>query len=159
MTSIDINDLLPMEVVALDDDEHLFLSPAITDWTPITDRAITVIIDLEGGLDHGVPTVPGHVLYVYFPIYDEGVPNEAKLHAVATLGANLIRQGHRVLSHCGLGLNRSALVAGLILVYLGHSGPAAVQRIQERRAGALYNENFARYLASLTGPPDTRAGQ
>jgi uncharacterized membrane protein YadS len=38
-----------------------------------------------------------------------------KLRAIARLGASLIAEGHRVLSHCGMGYNRSALVAGLII--------------------------------------------
>jgi len=60
--------------------------------------------------------------------------------------AALIREGHRVLSHCGMGFNRSALMAGLILVELGMSGQQAVSRLRERREGALYNDNFAAFL-------------
>jgi len=54
-----------------------------------------------------------------------------------------------VLSHCGMGYNRSALVAGVILHKLGMAGPDIVRRIQERRPGALYNECFAAYIESL----------
>jgi protein-tyrosine phosphatase len=48
-----------------------------------------------------------------------------------------------------MGYNRSALVAGLILTELGVDGPAAVERLRARRPGALYNERFAEYLASV----------
>jgi protein-tyrosine phosphatase len=68
---------------------------------------------------------------------------------VATLAASLIRAGHRVLTHCKLGFNRSGLVAGLILTLLGMTGNAAVSRIRERRPGALYNDRFAQYLLDL----------
>jgi hypothetical protein len=44
--------------------------------------------------------------------------------------------------------NRSALVAGLILVELGWSGTRALDRLRERRPGALFNEVFAAYLGS-----------
>ena len=88
-------------------------------------------------------------LYIYFPIYDENLPTLTRLDAVATLGAELIRGGHRVLSHCGLGFNRSALVAGVILNKLGLRGPEIVSRIRERRPGALFNDVFAAYLTSL----------
>jgi len=54
-----------------------------------------------------------------------------------------------VLSHCGMGYNRSALVAGLILVRLGVSGPDAVLRLRSRRPGVLFNEVFAAHLESL----------
>jgi hypothetical protein len=138
-----------MELFQIDDNGRLFISPVIDDWKPIHDRGIDTIIDLEGGLDVGVPTVPNQCLYIYFPILDDGLPDVAKLRAVARLGASLIEAGHRVLSHCGMGYNRSALVAGLILFELGFSGPDAVARLRERRDGALFNECFAGYLASL----------
>jgi protein-tyrosine phosphatase len=86
---------------------------------------------------------------VYFPIYDEELPDPARLDAVALMGAHLIRSGHCVLSHCGMGFNRSALVAGQILHYLGMSGPDIVDRLRERRPGALFNDVFAEYLKSL----------
>ena len=127
----------------------LFLSPDIDDWEPLKEYGISAIIDLDGDLDIGVPTVPNHMLYIYFPIYDENLPDLEKLHAVARLGASLVKSGQRVLSHCGMGLNRSALVAGLILTYLGMSGEDAVARLRERRPGALYNDNFALYLQSI----------
>jgi protein-tyrosine phosphatase len=48
-----------------------------------------------------------------------------------------------------MGYNRSALVAGLILHKLGMPGPDIVQRIRDRRPGALFNDCFAEYLESL----------
>ena len=138
-----------MDIIQLNEDGSLFLSPHIDDWGPVDHREISVVIDLEGGLDHGVPTHPGHILYVYFPIYDEGLPDLPKLQAVARMGADLVRSGHRVLSHCGMGFNRSALVAGLILVHLGMSGAEAVAHLRRHRPGALFNEVFAEYLAGL----------
>ena len=112
-------------------------------------HAIDTIIDLEGGLDLGVPTVPNQYLYIYFPIFDDDLPNLNKLHAVAVLGARLVREGHRVLSHCGMGFNRSALVAGLIHHELGMPGAEVVARLRERRPGALFNDRFAAYVESL----------
>jgi protein-tyrosine phosphatase len=137
-----------MPLFQVDDDGALFISPVIQDWDELAARGIDVVIDLEGGLDHGVPTVPNQVLYVYFPIFDENLPVLAKLEAVATLGASLIRDGHRVLSHCGMGFNRSALIAGLILNRLGVAGPDAVRRLRERRPGALFNDVFAAHLGA-----------
>lgn len=71
------------------------------------------------------------------------------------MGAQLVRNGHRVLSHCGMGFNRSALVAGRILNYLGMSGADAVERLRERRPGALFNDVFAEHLRSLPAPSVT----
>jgi protein-tyrosine phosphatase len=136
------------EIVQMDDDGRLFLSAMIEDWQPILDRGIDTVIDLEGEIDHGVPTAANQFLYIYLPIFDGSMPDLDRLHAVAKLGAELVRRGDRVLTHCGLGLNRSALMAALILMYLGMDGAAAVERCRERRPGALYNTIFADYLVS-----------
>jgi len=141
-----------MDIVRLDEDGLLYLSPDIDDWTPLEDLRISAVIDMDGDLDIGVPTVPNHMLYIYFPIFDEDLPDLEKLHAVARMGAGLIKSGHKLLSHCGMGFNRSALMAGLIMIYLGRTGPDAVELIRQRRPGALFNENFASYLMSLEQP-------
>ena len=110
---------------------------------------IDTVIDMDAGLDDCIPTTPEGCLYVYFPIYDEELPPLTRLHAVGSLGAELIRSGHRVLSHCGLGFNRSALVAGMILHKLGTPGREALERIRARRPGALFNDVFAEFLSRL----------
>lgn len=133
----------------VDDQGHLYISAAIRDWPPVAELGIDTVIDLDAGLDECIPTTPEGCLYVYFPIYDENLPSLTRLDAVGNLGAQLIRGGHHVLSHCGMGFNRSALVAGVILNKLGMRGPQIVDRIRERRPGALFNEVFAEYLASL----------
>ncbi|HEX3556753.1 MAG TPA: dual specificity protein phosphatase [Thermoanaerobaculia bacterium] len=140
-----------MQVFCLDDGGCLFLSPRIEDWSYVEEHGITTVIDLEGEIDDGIPTMPNHVLYLYFPIYDEELPDLAKLHGVARLGASLVASGHKVLSHCGMGFNRSALVAGLILRYLGMSGPEVVSHLRQKRPGALFNQVFAEYLLNLQG--------
>lgn len=130
--------------------EHkLFISPVITCWDTLAEHGVDVVIDLEGDIDHGVPTAADSWLYVYYPIQDEELPNPARLRAVALMGAELLRQGHGVLSHCGMGFNRSALLAGMIMHELGMDGPEIVAQIRARRPGALFNDVFAGHLGSL----------
>src|SRR5215467_8460062 len=138
-----------MELFQVDDSGRLYISPVIDDWEILVRHGVDTVIDLDGGLDDDVPTLPDHWLYIYFPIFDEDLPNLDKLHAIAALGATIVRAGHRVLSHCGMGFNRSALVAGVILTELGMSGTDVIDRLRERRPGALFNECFAAYLATL----------
>ena len=138
-----------MDLFQVDDEGRLFISPVIDDWEALTAHGIDVVIDMEGGLDACIPTKPGTCLYVYFPIFDEGLPDPARLEAVALMGAHLVRSGHRVLSHCGMGYNRSALVAGRILHHLGMPGDHVVARLRERRPGALFNDVFADHLLTL----------
>jgi len=141
-----------MELFQVDLDGRLFISPALDSWDAAEAAGIEVVIDLEGDLDACIPTAVNRCLYVYFPIEDDNelMPCESKLRAVARLGASLVADGHRVLSHCGMGFNRSALVAGMILVELGVPGPIAVNQIRAQRPGALYNDRFADYLMTLT---------
>jgi protein-tyrosine phosphatase len=139
-----------MDIICIDDKGCLYLSPRIDDWRYVEEHGISVVIDLEGELDLGVPTLPNRVLYLYYPIFDEDLPDLPKLHAVARLGASLIEAGHKVLSHCGMGFNRSALVAGLILVHLGLTGEEAFALLRRKRPGALFNDVFAAYLRGIT---------
>ena len=134
----------------VDDAGCLYISPVIHDWDIVSSYGVDTVIDLEGGLDTCIPTMPNSCLYVYFPIYDENLPDLYKLEAVATLGATLVSAGHRVLSHCGMGFNRSALVAGRILHRLGMPGRDIVERLRARRPGALFNEVFAEHLLALS---------
>jgi protein-tyrosine phosphatase len=138
---------LVSDPIPIDDAGLLFLAPACNDWGPVVTRhQLTAVLDLESGLDAGIPARPDRIIYIYFPFADEDLPELKRLHAVARLGAELVQGGERVLVHCQMGLNRSALVAGLILVHTGMAGAAAVARLQERRPGALFNERFCEYL-------------
>jgi protein-tyrosine phosphatase len=138
-----------MDVIQIDDGGLLFIGPDIDDWEPIEQHGITTIIDLDGELDIGVPFVPNEILYLYFPFDDRDLPDLAKLHAIAHLGAGLIRCDQRVLTHCKMGHNRSALLAGIILTYLGLSGEEAFHLLRLKQTTALYNSEFADYLRSL----------
>lgn len=140
-----------MDLFQVDDDGRLFISPAIDDWNAVARYEVDTVIDLEGGLDTCIPSLTNHCLYIYFPIDDdnEKMPNLYKLRGIARLGAALVTEGHRVLSHCGMGYNRSALVAGLIMIELGMPGTDVVARLRERRPGALFNDGFAAYLEAL----------
>jgi len=139
-----------VELFPIDDGGQLYISGDIDGWDFIAPHKIDVVIDLDGGLDACIPTETNHCLYIYFPFDDDdqSLPNVVKLRAIADMAASLIREGHRVLTHCNMGFNRSGLVAGLILKSLGFSGDAAVTRIRERRPGALYNDRFADYLST-----------
>lgn len=139
-----------MEIFQIDGDDKLFISPDIDDWMPIFERNITAIFDLDGGIDREIPTVPNQILYIYFQFDDKlELPDLQKLHQTAKFGANLIESGYKVLSHCAMGYNRSALLAGVILTYLGMSGAEAVALLRQKRRGALYNQVFASYLQTL----------
>ncbi len=135
-----------MEVFQVDDSGRVFISPDIDDWQALEQLGISAIIDLDGGVDIGVPLVPNHIIYLYFPFSDADLPDLPKLQAVAQFAATLVNAGQKVLCHCAMGFNRSALVAGLVLKQMGLSGQEALDLLRRQRPGALYNEAYASYL-------------
>src|SRR6266850_7881537 len=98
-----------MEIFPIDEKGRLFISPDVDDWQVVASRDIHVVFDLDDDLDVGVPSIPDQLLYIYFPFEDRDLPDLVKLQNVGRLGAQLIVEGYRVLSHCGMGHNRSAL--------------------------------------------------
>lgn len=138
-----------MDITAIDDEQRLFVSSMIDDWGDIDAHAISVVVDLETSLDAGIPTGDGTRMYLYYPFEDDDVPDPTMVGPLAVFLAELYRGGHRVLVHCRMGFNRSPLVAGAVLHRLGWNGCDAVTRLRERRPGALFNEEYARYLEAL----------
>jgi hypothetical protein len=55
----------------------------------------------------------------------------------------------KYLVHCGMSFKRSALVAGLLLTYLGMKESGCHDASEGKRPGALFNQNFAAYLTAL----------
>lgn len=138
-----------MELVAINAEGTLFVSGEIDDWGALFERSIDTVVDMDRDVDPGVPDAPNSILYVYFPILDENLPDLRTLDALGRLVADLVSADHRVLVHCRMGLNRSALVIATALTYLGMSGVEAVSHLREIRPGALFNETFAEHVRRL----------
>ena len=72
---LSFGDVVDLRPVPVGDDGNLFISLVLHDWDVVTQRGIDTVVDLERGLDVGVPTAPNECLYLYFPIFDEALPN------------------------------------------------------------------------------------
>ena len=127
----------------------LLVSGDIEGWAEVLARGVDTVVDLDGYVDAGLPDTPNRMLYVYYPILDEGLPCLPKLEALGRMVADLVGSGHVVLVHCRMGLNRSNLVVATALTYLGLTGAEAVLHLQRLRPGALYNETFADHVRAL----------
>ncbi len=138
-----------MEIFPITPENTLLISGEIDDWDLVNRYGVDTIIDMDGTIDPGVPEAPDRMLYIYFPILDVELPSQSKLNALGMMVANLIEEGHVVLIHCLMGLNRSNLVAAMALTYLGMDGRQAVEHLQNIQPAALYNENFADYIREL----------
>ncbi len=97
------------------------------------------------------PRRPGGpaILYVYHPILDEELPDLTRIEALGLLVADLVHRKRRVLIHCRMGFNPSALVAATALTYLGMTGREALASMRERRPGSLFNQTFAAHVQAL----------
>lgn len=130
--------------------EGLYQSPTVVFLLDnVEEDGIKVVFDLSGGFDRK-DLAKLVELYVYCPLQDTGVlPDLKMLDALATLGARMVKEGKKVLTHCTMGFNRSGLLNGLILVKLGLTGKESVQLIQSKIPMALHNKVFREYLESL----------
>jgi protein-tyrosine phosphatase len=138
-----------MEVIRINETGTLLVSGEIDDWALLSAQGVDTVVDMDGDVDPGLPEAPNELLYVYFPILDEELPNLRKLDALGRMVADLVDGGHVVLVHCRLGYNRSILVAAIALSYLGHAGPEIIVHMRQLRPGALFNERFADHVSSL----------
>ncbi|HEV7501615.1 MAG TPA: hypothetical protein VGQ33_16480 [Vicinamibacteria bacterium] len=142
-----------MQIVAVNPAGTLLLSGDIEGWDEVLARGVDTVVDLDAYVDAGLPESPNRILYLYYPIFDEGLPCLRKLEAVGRLVADLVTSEHVVLVHCRMGLNRSNLVVATALTYLGMTGAEALVHLQGLRAGALYNEVFADHVRALPCRP------
>jgi len=87
-------------------------------------------------------------------LYDAAeMPDPDVLEDLADRAVSLLDEG-KLLIHCQAGLNRSSLLAALVLRRLGHTSAEAIALLRERRCPVvLCNQTFERYLLELDEQP------
>lgn len=115
----------------------------------VTDE-FELVVSLATRAGHGpADGVEHHVLRIA-----DAVPDEATLARVgeaATLVADAVRDGRRVLVRCSGGLNRSGLVVATALIGLGRTPGEAIALVRAARGPwALINPAFVAALDRLT---------
>lgn len=121
--------------------EGLYISgqPQDDSWHDRVDVLLTVAFDAYVA----PPEKPNWGLAVFLPLVDgPEEPDADLLEAIVGLAAQLIRSGKTVLVHCAAGINRSGLVAAMILVKLGDFPSEAIDRLRAVVPDALKNETF-----------------
>jgi Dual specificity phosphatase, catalytic domain len=96
--------------------------------------------------------VPDGVLYLHFAYRDtNAIPDPTDLHIAASFLNDLRAADKTVFIHCRLGLNRSALLTGLVLIDEGYRAKDAIEMMRNLRSPyVLENKTFERYLLSGT---------
>jgi Dual specificity phosphatase, catalytic domain len=136
--------------------EHLLLGAHPADTMPPNVDAIANVDSFR------FYDVPDGVLYLHFAYRDtNAIPDSTDLHIVASSLNDLRAAGKTVFIHCRLGLNRSALLTGLVLIDEGYGAKDAIDMMRNLRSPyVLENKTFERYLLSQnpdqagdSGPP------
>ena len=106
------------------------------------DLGENVVVCLASGTSVG--EVPRNGLLIHWPIKDGPVPHPETLRGIADLIVRCLGSGASVYLHCQAGMNRSVLVAALVLMHQGmtrrgsdRAGARATSWIVERRVRRL----------------------
>jgi hypothetical protein len=113
------------------------------------------LIDAAGDMPPAHSEAAGRLLSCVFMDIEATPPSFARLEEVALAGAAALRSGHvaEVYAVCTHGLNRSGLVAGMVLRALGLPAGAAIDRIRVARPGSLANHAFEQLIRDFTSAP------
>jgi hypothetical protein len=136
------------------------LAQADTTWTPaelLDEHGFDAVFDLCGWRrDDGMEDRP----YVFFQLDDvPSIPDPVAIDDLGAAVAASVRAGRRVVVNCAAGLNRSGLVVGRALIWLGYAPADAIRLVREGRGPwALSNIEFARYLLIECRPTTAPAG-
>ena len=122
--------------------DHLILGAHPADTMPPN---VDVIANVDSFRFYDVPST---VLYMHFAYADTNVvPDTTELQIAACFLNDLRAAGKTVFIHCRLGLNRSALLTGLVLMDEGYRAKDAIALMRHLRSPyVLENETFERYL-------------
>lgn len=115
-------------------------------YDQIAEAGIDVVVNIGG---QGRAPLRGGMLFIAWLIDDEpSLRDKAVWHHMAVFITELLACNKRVLLHCEAGLNRSCLLAGLVIrERLAVTGSDAISRIRSIRSpDALCNSTYERFL-------------
>jgi hypothetical protein len=124
--------------------DHLILGAHPADTMP---PDVDVIANVDSFRFYDLPDT---ILYLHLAYRDtDAIPDSTELRTSATFLNDLRAAGKTVFIHCRLGLNRSALLTGLVLIDEGYKPNDAIDLMRQLRGPyVLENATFERYLLS-----------
>lgn len=103
-----------------------------------------------------------HMSWVYLPIRDRGVPNDAFEATWAEVGEDLrsrLRCGFNVMVHCMGGLGRAGTIASRLLVELGWKPDDAIRGVRRVRPGAIETDDQEDFVHGCISVPEKQPDQ
>ena len=100
-------------------------------WKEIVDLGITAVVNLRTE-SQDVFGVPPPLAYLWLPTEDHTDPRPEQLLLGAQLIHTLVKNGHRVLIHCKMGIHRSATMVVAYLIYSGLDKEKAISQLKEK---------------------------
>jgi protein-tyrosine phosphatase len=115
-----------------------------------------MVVNLTASTDNLAALYPG-LLYIGWPIDDGPLPSIYIIRTIAEAIGFLYTEVReeptpwRIMIHCGAGINRAGLIMGATLKFLfpEKTGQEVIEMIRSKRPGALSNQAFAGWIASL----------
>lgn len=99
-------------------------------WKEIVDLGITAVVNLRTE-NQDVFGTPPPLAYLWLPTEDHTDPTPEQLLMGAQLIHTLVKNGHRVLIHCKMGIHRSATMVVAYLIYSGLDKAEAIRQLRQ----------------------------
>jgi len=101
-----------------------------SNWKEVVDLGITAVVNLrtESQDVFGIPTP---LAYLWLPTEDHTDPSPEQLLIGAQLIDTLVKNGHKILIHCKMGIHRSATMAVAYLIYSGMDKDEAIWQFKK----------------------------
>ena len=100
-------------------------------WQEIVDLGITAVVNLRVEHQDTFGTPPP-IAYLWLPVTDFTEPTPEQLLLAAQMIDTLVKNNHRVLVHCKMGIHRSATTVVAYLIYSGMSKDDAIWKLKEK---------------------------
>jgi protein-tyrosine phosphatase len=130
-------------------DGKIYQGTAPDKWSDLDPIKPDIVVSLS---DEDTIAPKGQGTYIYYPIEDGPLPVDVErlINLANFLSQEVSAHGKVCYYHCAVGINRSSLLTGLVLYFLGvASGQALVDYIRTKRPGALSNRTFADFLRAF----------
>ncbi len=85
--------------------------------------------------------------YIWWPFVDGPLPDTRILEGLADIAVGFLKKGQKILISCAAGVNRSNLLACLIMMkFLNIDAKKAIEEIRKKNPFALVNESYYSWL-------------